>query len=503
MIRTIIVDDEILSRIGIQSFIDGKEDITVSGVFEAAEDAIEFLRENPVDIVITDIEMAQMNGLQFIKIIRQEKLADGVIILSCHDDFSYAQEAISMGTDSYMLKYNVTEEAILNEIKKVYEKTKKVNSRDIYSERTLKKTEETEEKGVFSIGVIHLAERDSQKGQGDTSLDSLMLTHLLEGIVERYQMGTLFAPYNKEMFIIFKFPAEIQKEELKKTLDTNISLIVKNMKQYVSSKVTFGISTTFTDLKLTREKYEEAEEAVQQSFFESDSVCFFYQGKGESLQPLEFSAEGFPEKGSMDVFEQELNLHLRKSSFRRCSVSKLKEQISQAVTLMIYQIIREYGLSKEFADKWNAEARFISVITSAESEQIMKERLIKIVEQFRSEMAAEMEKDDLFKVFSYIEQNLEKKLTLSELTEICCMSIPSFSKKFKDRTGLTAVEYINERRIERAKALMKNQNYSLWQIAEMTGFSNANYLVRVFKKVTGQTASEYRRQFGIYESEIK
>lgn len=502
MIQTIIVDDEILSRIGIQSFIDGKENIAVSGVFESAEDAIEFLKENPVDIVITDIEMAQMNGLQFIKIIRQEKLADGVIILSCHDDFSYAQEAISMGTDSYMLKYNVTEEKIINEIKKVYEKIRKTRPKELSTGKVLNKSENIEE-GIYSIGVIHFLERESIKNPGESNLDSLMLTHLLEGIVERYQMGTLFTPYNKEIFIIFKFPLDTKKEELRQMLDMNISLITKNMKQYISGRVVFGISSIFTDLKLTREKYEEAAEAVQQSFFESDSSCFFYEGEGEILSPLEFSTEKFPEKNSIEIFEQELNMYLRTAHFHRSSVRKLKEQISQAVTLMVYQTMRAHGLSEEFSHKWNSESRFISIITLSDTEKIMREQLLDMIERFRAEMAAELEKDDLFRVFSYIEQNLEKKLTLSELTELCCMSIPSFSKKFKERTGLTAVEYINERRIERAKALMKNQNYSLWQIAEMTGFSNANYLVRVFKKVTGQTASEYRRQYGIYETEIK
>lgn len=503
MIRTIIVDDEILSRIGIQSFIDGKEGITVSGVFESAEDAIEFLRENAVDIVITDIEMARMNGLQFIKVIRQEKLADGVIILSCHDDFSYAQEAISMGTDSYMLKYSVTEAKIIQEIKKVYEKVQNANPKPIVPEKIFRKSEDITEKGIFAIGVVHLAEREGLQGQSDANLDSLMLTHLLEGIVERYQMGTLFAPYNREIFIIFRFPCDIKKDELKKALDTNTSLIIKNMKQYISSRVVFGISTVFTDLKLTREKYEEAVEAVQQSFYERESICFQYSGKSRSPEPLRFSAENFLDKNGMIMFQQELDMYLRKACFHKVSVSKLKEQLIQAVMLLVYQITKEYSLSEEFTQKWNSEAMFISLITLSVSESTLKERLLTVIQQFRAELAAELEKDDLFQVFSYIEQNLEKKLTLSELTDICCMSIPSFSKKFKERTGMTAVEYINERRIEKAKALMKNQNYSLWQIAELTGFSNANYLVRVFKKVTGQTASEYRKQYGIYESEIK
>ena len=108
MIRTIIVDDELLASIGIRSLIDGKEEISVSGVFNTPEEAVAFLRENIVDIVITDIEMSDMSGLDFIQIIREEDFAAGIIILSCHDEFSYAQEAISRGTDSYLLKHNVS-----------------------------------------------------------------------------------------------------------------------------------------------------------------------------------------------------------------------------------------------------------------------------------------------------------------------------------------------------------------------------------------------------------
>ena len=67
MIRIIIVDDEILSRIGLQSFLDGKEGIVVSGIFGEAEEALHFLEENMVDVVLTDIEMADMDGLEFIR----------------------------------------------------------------------------------------------------------------------------------------------------------------------------------------------------------------------------------------------------------------------------------------------------------------------------------------------------------------------------------------------------------------------------------------------------
>lgn len=77
------------------------------------------------------------------------------------------------------------------------------------------------------------------------------------------------------------------------------------------------------------------------------------------------------------------------------------------------------------------------------------------------------------------------------------MSVSTFCKKFKDRTGMTLVQYLNEHRIEKAKIYLRSSEYSLGEVSELTGFANTNYLVRVFKKITGQTVSEYRKKFGI------
>lgn len=493
MIRTIIVDDELLAGVGIQSLIDGREDISVTGVFSMPEEAIEFLRENVVDVVITDIEMADMNGLELIQIIRSENLANGIIILSCHDDFSYAQEAISKGTDSYLLKHNVSREGLVAEIKKVYRKTYGFG---IHMEKPSggRKQEETlaEEKAVYVVCVPGVDQSEYLSADGGQAVDRMMLMHLLEKIVARYDMGTLFAPYDREMFIIFQFAKEEPEENRQEILYENLSVIRKNIYQYINGRMFYGISTEFDDLKKMREKYDEAVSALEMHFYDSSRESFVYRRPSDFAGKV-FSRGGFLEEEGLEIFERELRDYIKKAQISRMAVWNLKGQLVQAFGRLAYMVVREYGLQDSLQQKWTADHFLMPEVSKVKDAEALIRQMLKEAEEFREECLAELDRNELAGVLAYIDGNLSDKLSLKELSEMSCMSIPSFSRKFKDYTGKTLIQYLNEQRIEQAKILLKNKNASLERIAEEVGFSNANYLIRVFKKVTGQTISEYRK----------
>ena len=112
MIRVLVVDDEILARVGIQSILENCGDIRVAGAFGLAGDALDFLKTNIVDIVITDIEMPYMSGLEFIRKIREQHLAEGNIILRCYDKVEYAKEATSLGMNGYLWANSINQETM-------------------------------------------------------------------------------------------------------------------------------------------------------------------------------------------------------------------------------------------------------------------------------------------------------------------------------------------------------------------------------------------------------
>lgn len=499
MIRLIIVDDEILSRVGIQSFFDGEEDIHVLGTFGMASDAIEFLRTNPVDIVVTDIEMADIDGLEFIRIIREDSLANGVIIVSCHNDFSYAQEAIEKGTNSYILKHNISKDALLEEVRRVYKKTY-TGERTLSSEQALFSMNKEIEKGeIYRLAIIKINSRDMKIG--GHNIEGSMLVHLLESIIARYQMGTLFAPYGKEIFAIFHFDKIIGFEARKRQLEENIQAVEKNMVQYLNESMSFGISREFSDLQEVPARYDEAVQATNHSFYTPEVTVFYADHLKSDFSIPHFSWQGFLDKNGMSTFVKELERVLSTAAMEKWNIALLKNQLVQNVGILLYTVTTEFNVGEQFEHEWNSDQTLVQSISAAASIAEMKQVIISIVYRFRSDCTDEIDRDELASAFSYIEQHLSEKITLNDLTDLCHMSAPSFCKKFKERTGKTLVQYLNTRRIEKAKGLMKNRKYSLWDISEMTGFSNANYMIRVFKKITEQTVSEYRRQFGIIESE--
>ena len=102
-------------------------------------------------------------------------------------------------------------------------------------------------------------------------------------------------------------------------------------------------------------------------------------------------------------------------------------------------------------------------------------------------------------MLEYIEKNCASKITIKELADLKNMSLSLFTKKFKNKTENAPVQYINKRKVELVKEYLKKREYTLGEIAELTGFSNENYMVRVFRKVTGKTITDYRKELMMHE----
>lgn len=127
----------------------------------------------------------------------------------------------------------------------------------------------------------------------------------------------------------------------------------------------------------------------------------------------------------------------------------------------------------------------------------LKELLIRLVQtqhlhEMETEMKADANKGRWQFVLDYIRSNLTEKIQIDDLSAKTLMNRSTFFKSFKEQFGITPVDYINRERLRMAKQLLAHTNHNITQISWQTGFTDANYFVRLFKKTEGLTPGSYR-----------
>ena len=487
MTTVIIVDDEILARIGIQSLLENMEDIRVAGTFGDAMDALEFLKNTLVDIVITDIEMPGLNGLEFIRKIREDNLAEGIIILSCYDRFEYAREAISLGTDGYILKHDISRENIERELRDVAKKIlgRKEKSRREESPEPISEDDQT----LMTVGVIKAEDRR----EGSEELRGRMAIHLLDEIVSHYKMGYLMDSVKRDPFVIFRFSGEPSESQRRKLLDGYAEVIEKNIFQYTNRRVYLGISGSFFGTQGIPAAYEEAERGAELRFYQEKRTVFYAEDIlwQEDAPELIFSETEFVSERGAEIFAEELHRYL---AVCRVRVKAVQEMLVQSVSAFVLNVLISAVRDKEAMAGWRSRYSFLEIISGADTCSLLEQRVLEQMKLFYREIRQWLETDEMGGIFSYIDQHIDGRMTLEDLAELQRMSVSAFSKKFKEKTSMTPVQYINQKKVEKVKEYLKAQEYTLGEIAELTGFSNENYMVRVFKKITGETITDFRKK---------
>ena len=211
------------------------------------------------------------------------------------------------------------------------------------------------------------------------------------------------------------------------------------------------------------------------------------------MPELVFSEETFLEENGIEIFQKELTNFLRTCKRNTVRTKIVKEELIQLLSVFVHDVLKEHFYEKTVVGKWRNQYNFMELILDSESLKELEERITKQVKKFRTDLQETIEMRGIQQSLLYIEKNISSKVSVEVLAEQQSMSVSAFSKKFKEKTAMTPVQYINQRRIEKVKQYLKKQEYTLSEIAEITGFSNENYMVRVFKKMTGKTISDYRK----------
>lgn len=538
MLRILLVDDEIFVRKSLKEAIESfSEDFLIVGEAVNGIQALNFLEDNEVDVILTDIAMPVMDGMEFIRRVRERNSLVKIVILSCLTEFEYAKKALSLRVDDYFLKVEAGPEELIDKLSWIEQEldAERQNARTmetllrehdnnlqrihrVFFESLLTeaaKSEDALKKSADAIGIklkpqnlfiVH-AEMDnshaiylSLSAEEITAIDS-SFQNILHSSIDAEIMIYVLRKSNGQYVVLFSRSNGRNGMEARVKLKDLLTKCFLEMFKLHQITYTAGISGPFFAFADIRIGYAEACMAFRQRFFFGKNKIMFYdevfvrKNEPSILNNAEKNRifENL-EHGNFDAMISDLTVR-----FDIMLESGLSEEILRNFTVNMIMLVA-LKLEELQCDTVEAGVNYLSIVDSIKHLETVGE----LRKYFLDEIASMCEyyiadkhnatamKSTAEKIRDYVNLNFCDNINLNSVANYFHMNHCYISLLFKKETGMYFMDYLTQCRVSEAKDLLKGGSLRVHEIGLQVGYPNAQYFTKVFKKAVGVTPSEYR-----------
>lgn len=522
MFRVLLVDDEPLILSGIKFMIDWKENgCEIVATARNGEQALEKIQELQPDIVITDLSMPVMGGIELLRKVSAEYPHIVFLVLTNLQEFASAQESLRLKATDYIVKSTlepeVLEKALAN-AKKEAEKRRNLervemadhyinNSRSsliqhavaqFFGKSNLSKEDIAllnEEQMLQQFAAIHLQFSPTTISQ-ESNLKQLVQWEfeLVEKLSKNCFSSSLAikASASLSAFIFcWNIPSF---QEYKENIHNFINRLQSASQNITALSPYIQASSVYIDATQCEACREEINTQEMYAYFSSETVII---GQIPTLPPLKPLA--------VTSFAGRLKAELNNRNQSACAetitriihqVNSLPHEKSQAVWLCseLYTTLQECGfLESNLAEK-SSVSTLLPFTHFVNCEQVGDWLLqVKAFIENNTSFFSSSKTDLITKAKQYTQAHTEEKITLQQVADHVGMSASYFSSLFKKETGQNFVDFSNSLKINHAKELIQSQKYRMNEISDMLGFENAYYFSKVFRRYTGLTPTDYQK----------
>ena len=535
-IKVFLVEDEMVIRRGIKNSIDWeKEGYIFCGEASDGELAYPMIIKEKPDILITDIRMPFMDGLELCKLVKKELPNIKILILSGYDEFDYAKEAIRLGVTEYLLK-PISSGKLLEALNGVSESIRREKEdKDLvrkYMEEMRENTEYEKQKFFEQMiaGNLSMADALETGKKYEMNLSAGMYNLLLFRFTlgkENRKSGELLgeAEYaieklTERLEYVFEFQRgvegwafllmadnEEQMSERVKELSKDLEEIMKN---YSTIAYFGGIGQPVARLRELEESFREAERALAARFtMELNRIISVEDIRMaqnvDTLDDIEITSFGEIEK-TRTMLEKFLNNGAEDEidEFVDVYINELPEENLKSVLMRQYIIMDAYIVMMSFCEKIEGiegemQAQSEELKNSMKTSQTLEEiknyirMLLKKIIGVRDTISGrrysdiiEIAKDQIRKTY------MSDEISLNTIAAEVGMSPSYFSSIFSKEMGKTFVEYLTEIRMDRAKELLMCSSMKTSEIGYEVGYKDPHYFSYIFKKTQNCTPKEFR-----------
>lgn len=516
--KLLIIDDEKLTREGIISNINWNK-LGIDEIYEADDgiNGIKQAKNHKPDIILSDIRMPRMNGIEMSKEIHKIIPSTSIIFMSGYSDKEYLKAAISLKVISYVEKpINALEieDAIKSaiEIQALYKKNQiTINNHYKYTKSKLaleithppvKNGDVNYQKSFQEFGfqtkttteftTIIITLRTVISNILDKNLNELYLT--IENITKKYRMNYILGIKNDEYIILHLFTND-------KTTEYSINNICSDLSSFLSKSFQYFISVgkKVTGIKNVHESYNLAVSLLQSSFFyEYNSIIVTDHTKPVSINY---------DQNLISEYQESLNHHDKETAIK--IVTNLYEELknnqhvlpnyARDVYYKLFTILYDTASNFHISTFYDDSDTIILDYVSKDNHLVdINQILMEKINLFHSSLQEQnKENTTIYNIKEFIGKNYSNEtLSVKDISQHVYLSSTYVCTIFKNETGKTLNQYLTEFRIEKAKNMLKDSRFKITDISSKVGYSDSNYFGKTFKKLVGLSPSEYRERFG-------
>lgn len=533
MIKVFLVEDEIMIRRGIKSSIDwGKEGYEFVGEASDGEIAYPIIIKEKPDILITDIKMPFMDGLELSRLVKKELPDLKILILSGYDEFEYAKEAISVGVTDYLLK-PIPSVKLLESLSKVAKKIESEREEKKLRTHYIQEMQENVEREKFvffnslisgNLSMVQALEEGRRLGMDlsgqaynillfkaalnvdcyaskEEAAEAFQsLEHAGEGIPDVYSFWRGVEGWG--FLLIGKNDEDVKEKQ--KHLKNRLTV---TMRRYPHVAYFGGIGAVVSRIREMPQSYQEAALIFANRFTcEEQSILSM-----EELRTIQESAK--LDAQSLDIMKRNRTLiekflisgmQEEAGSFVEAYFGEIPKENLRSLLMRQYITIDIYIVISSFCERLGVDAgeneaeeleRTLQSVTSAEGLKKYVEQLLVRALERRDISKGRRYSDIIEAAKQYIEENyMAEDISLNSVSASVNMSPSYFSAVFSREVEKTFVEYLTETRMERAKLLLMCSSKKASEIGFEVGYKDPHYFSYIFKKTEGCSPTDYRQR---------
>lgn len=535
MYRLMIVDDDFHARYGLKNYFDWAHyGIQVVGEAENGEVALQLYPLAKPQIVLTDVKMPKMDGIELTKSLHQIDPAIKVVFISGYDDLEYLKSALKVNAIDYIFKSIDLDElaTIISRVvtmireeeqqkTQIYQMEVKIMRSMPYLKENFYETLLEDRKvdtqqiqqsmqflgismplaGHFSLLVLCIDDKAyvyDDLSEKDKQLTSFAILNVCHELIARRFTGDAFRNSKGEFVEILSLCADDKEKDVIGLADE----IRDSLKKSLGLSVTIGVGGIVDSIAEIYRSYEDALRALRRKVFlgknrtilsdnTADETCTDYHVDPQLMEKLTSMLRGADEERIGQLIDNLFDGLIRAQNLKMESIRNICMQLYP----IPFHLMEELDLNPRLLD--DAGTAFLKRLPNAETVADIRKLMIGylgVACQLTRSKNGDKSSTIIEKIKMFIQKNYHRDLTVNDIARAVYLTPTYICLIFKQQTGHTINEYLTKVRMEAAQKMLRETNKKLYDICLDVGYTAPSYFTRLFKKCIGLNPTEYRKK---------